>query len=170
MMAKFIYSFSIIFFGLLSGYGVQILVQRGRLNLPMPIDELRKLLQKLALLFINPIAIVGAIWVTSIQDVRLAALPFNGLFALMSGGVLALLAARLLGLEPRKTGAMFGCGSFTNIGSIGALICFVFLGETGFALVPIYKLFEELSYYAVGFPIAKYYSIGGKEERITQRL
>jgi len=146
------------------------LFQRGLLNLPMPIDELRKLLQKLALLFINPIAIVGAIWVTSIQDVRLAALPFNGLFALMSGGVLALLAARLLGLEPRKTGAMFGCGSFTNIGSIGALICFVFLGETGFALVPIYKLFEELSYYAVGFPIAKYYSIGGKDERITQRL
>ena len=108
MMAKFIYSFSIIFFGLLSGYGVQILFQRGLLNLPMPIDELRKLLQKIALLFINPIAIVGAIWVASIQDVRLAALPFNGLFSLMSGGVLALLAARLLGLEPRKTGAMFG--------------------------------------------------------------
>ncbi len=104
--------------------------QRGLLNLPMPIDELRKLLQKIALLFINPIAIVGAIWVASIQDVRLAALPFNGLFSLMSGGVLALLAARLLGLEPRKTGAMFGCGSFTNIGSIGALVCFVFLGET----------------------------------------
>lgn len=170
MMAKFIYSFSIIFFGLLSGYGVQILFQRGLLNLPMPIDELRKLLQKIALLFINPIAIVGAIWVASIQDVRLAALPFNGLFSLMSGGVLALLAARLLGLEPRKTGAMFGCGSFTNIGSIGALVCFVFLGETGFALVPIYKLFEELSYYAVGFPIAKYYSIGGKDEQITHRL
>ena len=170
MMAKFIYSFSIIFLGLLSGYGVQILVQRGRLNLPVPIDELRKLLQKTALLFINPIAIVGAIWVASIQDVRLAALPFNGLFALISGGILALIAARLLRLEPRKTGAMFCCGSFTNIGSIGALICFIFLGETGFALVPIYKLFEELSYYAVGFPIAKYYSIGGKDERITQRL
>lgn len=170
MMTKFIYSFSIIFFGLLSGYIIQILAQRGRLALPMPIDELRKLLQKIALLFINPIAIVGAIWVVSIQDVRLAALPVIGLFALLSGGVLALLAARLLALEPRKTGAMFGCGSFTNIGSIGALVCFVFLGETGFALAPIYKLFEELSYYSVGFPIAKYYSSSAKDENKTQRL
>ncbi|NNL43058.1 MAG: hypothetical protein HKO79_11255 [Desulfobacterales bacterium] len=97
-------------------------------------------------------------------------LPFNGVFALLSGGILALLAARLLALEPRKTGAMFGCGSFTNIGSIGALVCFVFLGETGFALVPIYKLFEELSYYSIGFPIAKYYSSSDKDEQITQRL
>jgi predicted permease len=169
-MAKFIYSFSIIAFGLLSGYCIQILVQRGRLYLPMPIDDLRKLLQKTALLFVNPIAIVGAIWVVSINNVRLAALPFTGLFALLSGGILALLAARLLALEPRKAGAMFGCGSFTNIGSIGALICFVFLGETGFALVPIYKLFEELSYYSVGFPIAKYYSSSGKDEQISQRL
>jgi len=169
-MDKFIYSFSIIFFGLLSGYCVQILVQRGRLCLPLPIDDLRKLLQKIALLFVNPVAIVGAIWVVSIRDLRLVALPFNGLFALLCGGVLALLAARLLALEPRKTGAMFGCGSFTNIGSIGALICFVFLGETGFALVPIYKLFEELSYYSVGFPIAKYYSGSGKDEQISQRL
>jgi len=170
MIAKFIYSFSIIFFGLLSGYGVQFLVQRGRLNLPMPIDDLRKLLQKIALLFVNPIAITGAIWVVSIQDMRLAALPIIGVFALLSGGVLALLAARLLALEPSKTGAIFGCGSFTNIGSIGALICFVVLGENGFALVPIYKLFEELTYYAVGFPIAKYYSSSAKDEQISQRL
>jgi len=170
MINKFIYSFSIILFGLLSGYGIQILVQRGRLALPMAIDDLRKLLQKIALLFINPIAIVGAIWVVSIQDMRLVTLPFIGLFALLAGGVLALLAARSLALEPRKTGAMFGCGSFTNIGSIGALICFVFLGETGFALVPIYKLFEELSYYSVGFPIAKYFSSSAKDEQIGQRL
>lgn len=169
-MAKFAYSFSIILFGLLSGYCVQILVQRGRLHLPMSIDELRKLLQKIALLFINPVAIIGAIWVVSVQDVRLVALPFIGLFALISGGVLGLIVARLLALEPRKTGAMFGCGSFTNIGSIGALVCFVFLGETGFALVPIYKLFEELSYYTVGFPIAKYYSSSGKDEKISRRL
>ncbi|NNL78788.1 MAG: hypothetical protein HKO68_20850 [Desulfobacterales bacterium] len=170
MIAKFIYSFSIILFGLLAGYGVQILVQSGHLHLPMPIDNLRKLLQKIALLFINPIAIIGAIWAVNIQNLRIVFLPFNGVFALLSGGILALLAARLLALEPRKTGAMFGCGSFTNIGSIGALVCFVFLGETGFALVPIYKLFEELSYYSIGFPIAKYYSSSDKDEQITQRL
>jgi predicted permease len=170
MIAKFAYSFGIILFGLLSGYVVQILVQRSRLHLPIPIDQLRLLLQKIALLFVNPIAIVGAIWIVSIQDVRLVALPFNGVIAILSGGALALLAARILSLEPHKTGAIFGCGCFTNIGSIGALVCFVVLGEAGFALAPIYKLFEELTYYSVGFPIAKYYSSSVDDEPVSRRL
>ncbi|HHP7234883.1 MAG TPA: AEC family transporter [Desulfobacterales bacterium] len=157
-MSKFIYSFGIIVFGLGLGYGLQVLNRSGRLRLPLPIEDLRKLLQKVALLGLNPVAIVGAIWIVSIQDAGLIALPFVGLLALVSGGLLALGASRMMRLAPAKTGALFCCGSFTNIGSIGALICFVFLGEAGFALVPIYKLFEEVSYYSIGFPIAKFYS------------
>ena len=66
---------------------------------------------------------------------------------------------------------MFICGAFTNIGSIGALICYVFLGEEGFALVPVYKLFEQLIYYAVGFPIAKSFSNNTiKKENIISQL
>ncbi len=161
-MSKFIYSFGIIVFGLASGYAIQMLHRSGRLPLPLPIDELRKWLQKIALLGLNPVAIVGAIWIVRIEDAGLIALPFIGFFALLAGGVLALAAARLLQLGPKKTGAIFGCGSFTNIGSIGMLVCFVFLGEAGFALVPIYKIFEEVFYYSVGFPIAKYYSGAGQ--------
>jgi predicted permease len=141
-MSKFIYSFGIIIFGLALGYLVQTLVNRSLIKLPIPIDDLRKLLQKLALLFLNPVAIVGAIWLVSIKSAGLIALPFVGLFALLTGGALALGAARMLKMAPKKTGAIFGCGSFTNIGAVGALICFVFLGEMGFALVAIYKLFE----------------------------
>ena len=159
-MYKFVYSFSIIIFGLALGYVIQVLVNRQIVKLPLPIDRLRKYLQYTALLFVNPVAIVGAIWIVNIQNMRIAALPLIGLFALVMGGLLALGTAKLLRLTPEKTGAMYGCGSFTNIGSIGALICFVFLGEPGFALVPIYKLFEEVSYYGIGFPIAKYYSSG----------
>ena len=169
-MSKFIYSFGIILFGLSLGYLIQILVKRDRIKLPIDLDALRILLQRIALLFVNPIAIVGAIWVVNIKNVRLVALPFNGFFALLIGGILALGVSRMLQLEPKKAGAMFGCGSFTNIGSIGAMVCFVFLGEKGFALVPIYKLFEELSYYAIGFPIAKYYSSRTTEERISDRI
>ena len=169
-MAKFAYSFGIIVFGLVLGYCVQILVNRKLINLPMPIDDLRKLLQKFALLFLNPVAIVGAIWVVSIKNVSLFALPFVGLFALLAGGALALGFARMLKMAPEKTGALYGCGSFTNIGSIGALICFIFIGETGFALVPIYKIFEELSYYSIGFPIAKYYSRSAREEKALDRI
>jgi hypothetical protein len=169
-MSKFIYSFSVILFGLFLGYITQILASRELIRLPLPIDGLRKLLQRIALLFLNPIAVIGAIWVVSLKDITLVALPFIGLFALLAGGAIALGIARMFKFGPQKTGSMYVCGAFTNIGSIGSLICFVFLGEMGFALVPIYKLFEELSYYAIGFPIAKYYSGSTTAERIADRL
>jgi hypothetical protein len=157
-MTQFAYSLSIIAFGLLLGYFTQLASSRGLIRLPLSIEELRKSLQRIALLFVNPVAILGAVWVVNINSIRLAALPFVGVLALLAGGAFALIAANILKLSDRKKGALFSCGSFTNIGSIGALVCFVVLGEPGFALVPIYKLFEEVSYYAVGFPIAKYYS------------
>ena len=169
-MSEFIYSFGIILFGLSLGYMTQILVRRERIRLPIDIDALRILLQRIALLVVNPIAVVGAIWVISLKNATLIALPFVGLFALLAGGGIALVIARMFKLTPQKTGSMYVCGAFTNIGSIGALVCFVFLGEKGFALVLIYKLFEELSYYAIGFPIAKYYSSSTKEERIRDNL
>ncbi len=169
-MTKFIYSFSIILFGLSLGYLIQILARRGRIRLPLDIDTLRLWLQRVALLLINPVAVVGAIWVVSLKNTALAALPFVGLFALLSGGAIALGVARMFKMSPQKTGSMYVCGAFTNIGAIGALICFVFLGEKGFALVLIYKLFEELSYYAIGFPVAKYYSSSFRRESITDHL
>ena len=155
-MSKLMLSLGIIVVGLALGYTIQHLSRTGRLQLTVPLDTLRKALQKTALLFILPVTVMGAIWVVDVQSVSIAALPLIGVGAITLGGVLALGAARLLRLAPRQTGALIPCGSFTNIGSIGALICYVYLGEKGFALVPIYKLFEELTYYTVGFPIAKF--------------
>jgi len=162
-MSKFLFSFSIIAFGLWFGYFIQILSRKRKVTFPIGVDRLRKLLQKLALLFFMPVTVLGAIWIVNIKAARIALLPFIGFFAIFLGGVLAIVASRLLRLEPRKTGALFACGSFTNIGSIGSLICYVFLGEVGFALVPIYKLFEEITYYSIGFPITKLYSAGGSK-------
>ena len=158
VISKLIYSFSLILFGLLVGYAIQILADRWINRLPISIEVLRKWLQRTALLFVNPVAILGAVWIVRIHDIGLAFLPFIGLFAIVAGGVWALMASWLLGHGPKKTGSLFCCGAFTNIGSIGALLCFIFLGEPGFALVPIYKLFEEFSYYSIGFPVARYYS------------
>ena len=42
--------------------------------------------RSIALLFLNPVAIVGAIWIVNIRNVRIAAFPFLGLFALILGG------------------------------------------------------------------------------------
>lgn len=166
-MIQLIFSMSIIASGLALGYIVQQLVRMEKLRLPFSLDQLRKSLQKTALLFVLPITITGAIWVAQIERAAIAALPLLCIGALMLGGACALLAARFLKLPPHQGGAIYGCGSFTNIGAIGALICFIFLGEAGFALVPIYKIFEELIYYAVGFPIAKYHSTTGKDRQAT---
>ncbi len=164
---KFSYSFGIIIFGLSLGYILQMAIVQGKLALPISIERLRKFLQKFALLVLNPVAIIGAVWVVAISSVKLVTIPFVGLLALCLGGLLSLGVASVMKLEPRKKGALFGCGSYTNIGSIGALICFVFLGEPGFALVPLYKIFEEVYYYSVGFPIAKYYSAVEAEKEAT---
>jgi predicted permease len=169
-MSKFIYSLGIILFGLSLGYVVRLLSERAGFPLPVPVDRVRKSLQRAALLFVNPVAVAGAVWIVNIESVRLAALPFIGLFAILAGGLFALALARFLHLGPKKTGAMICCGSFTNMGSIGTLVCFVFLGEAGFALVPIYRLFEELCYYSIGFPIAKYYSGSRENGRGSERI
>ena len=170
-MLKLVFSLSIISFGLTLGYIIQILAQRGSIQLPIGLEELRKLLQKIALLFFNPIAFLGAIWIIKIDNLRIVALPFIGVFALLLGGLLALAVAKSYKLTRKEIGSLYTCGSFTNIGSIGGLVCFIFLGEVGFALVPFYKLFEEVVYYAIGFPIAKFYSTESTEsETILFRL
>jgi len=50
---KFIYSFAIIFTGLLLGYVTQILAGHKQIAFGVTNDDLRKLLQKAALLIIN---------------------------------------------------------------------------------------------------------------------
>jgi predicted permease len=168
-MLKFFFTFGLIVSGLLIGYGIQTLVRRKVLDLPLPLlDRLRRFLVKLVLLFINPITIVGALWTIRMNDGRLVAFPVLEVFAILLGGFLALWASKILKLERRKTGAMFSCGFFTNTLSIGGLVCFVFLGEMGFALVAFYRIFEEFMYYGVGFPMAKLYSTDTHEKETWQ--
>ena len=66
-MNKLLYSFGIIIFGLALGVTIQALHRNGTLRLPLPIAEIRKLLQKTALLGLLPLAIVGAIWIWTWQ-------------------------------------------------------------------------------------------------------
>ncbi len=164
-MIKFAFTFGLIVAGLSVGYGIQAFVRRKALDLPLPLlDRLRRFLVKLALLFVNPITIVGAIWTLRMNDGRLAAFPFLEVFAILLGGFLALWASKIMQLGPRKTGSMFACGFFTNTLSIGGLICFVFLGEMGYAFVAFYRIFEESIYYGVGFPVARLYSSDTREK------
>ena len=170
-MNRLFFSLALICAGLALGYALQVLDRRGTFRLPLKIADFRKLLQKIALLFFMPISFAGAVWIVSFSDLRVALLPFIGLFALITGGTLGIGLARLLRSPASQTGVLFCCGSFTNIGAIGGLVCFMFLGESGFALVALYKMFEEITYYTVGFPIAKYYSgAGNRDEKFIARM
>lgn len=150
-------SMCLIFFGLAAGYAVQILVSSGKVRLPLPLDVVRKDLQKFVLLFISPVTVVGAIWTMDLGDIRIAVVPFIGILHFLIGGAVAVFVAKILKLGKKETGSFFSCGFFTNIGSIGGLVVYSLLGENGFALVPVYKMLGDLVYYSVGFPVTKYF-------------
>ena len=157
-MQSFITSFSIIIISLLSGYAFNALIVRGLV--PLSVEktaQLRLIMQKTALLGFYPVAFLGAIWVADLSERLYFLLPLIGVAALASGLAYGFAGSRLLRLPPARAGVFTTCTSFTNIGAIGALIAFMLLGEPGFALVPFYKMFEELWNYSILFPIARSY-------------
>ncbi|MBN1449716.1 MAG: hypothetical protein JW963_01760 [Anaerolineales bacterium] len=170
-MDQFIFSSGIIFSGFILGYVAQVLIRKKFIFIPYDIHVLRKALQTIALLFFSPIATLGAVWILNFEDLKIIALPFIGIITLFLGGVFAFLFAKMLRMSQKQTGAYIVCGGFSNIGAIGGLLCYTFLGEAGFALVAIYKLFEEIGYYGFGFPVAKLFSADmGRSESLSVRL
>lgn len=157
----------IVFFSLFLGYVFGRQYEKSYTNL----KSVRIVLQRIALLVINPLAFLGAVWIAPLSNLKIIALPFVAAAAILSGGALALLYCRFKKLGRKQTGALIPVGGFTNIGSIGGIVVFFFLGEAAFSLVPIYKLFEELLYYGIGFPLAKSYSeLGEKNENRLKEL
>lgn len=158
MISRLVLSIALIVVGMAIGYAIQKLAARGASGPAGDLLRPRRALQRIALLVLNPIAFLGAVWVAPLTDLRIALLPLVGLFAIVVGGFLAFLAGRAFHLSRQQQGAYIVSGSFTNIGSVGALLVFLLLGEPAFALVPVYNLFEQFTYYAVGFPIARSFS------------
>jgi len=155
-MGKTAFSFFVIVLSLASGYAFNRAVGRGLVAVDADAAErLRSGMQRVALLLVNPIAFCGAIWVLDLSERRFLALPFIGIAALAVGLALGLAGARALRLPPDRAGVYATCASFTNIGNIGGLVVFMLLGEAAFALIPFYKLLEELWYYSVLFPFAR---------------
>lgn len=115
----------------------------------------QRFLQYLVIFAINPIVFVGVVWVMPFDDTAITTLPFIGAIALVSGGIVAFGVARFRGLSLPRQGTQFISGWFTSLGSIGMLVCYQLLGEPGIVLVPMYRLFEEASYYGVAFPLVR---------------
>ena len=166
-MDRLLLSLILIVSGVCCGYIFQQLVIRDIIKLRHGLTSLKKKIQQITFLSLNPLAILGATWVAKLEDVELIILPVLCLTALGLGGILAYALSRVFNMDNRQTGAYIGCGTFTNIGALGSLFCYMFLGEPGFALVPIYKMFEELTYFAYVFPLVKSFSLSSKHEKTS---
>jgi predicted permease len=164
MVKQLVTSFLIIFISLATGYLIQLLVNKSILSLPFPLEKIRKFLQKSAILFFVPITYIGVYWTMDFHQIKLLLFPLLGIFNLILGGTIAILIARRIHLDNKDTGSFFCCGFFSNLINIGGLTCFLFLGEEGYKLVPLYTLLTQITYYAIGFSIAKYYSMKDKQQ------
>lgn len=169
-MDRLLLTLGIIFVSLTAGYAFRHAVTAGRIRLSGEAVILaRQSLQTTAVFVLIPVSAMLSLWGLPSPDTRLLALPLLGLVAWVWGGALALLFARLLKLDRAQTGSLYCCGTFTNIGAVGSLVCVLFLGESAIALVALYRLCEELFYFSVSFPIARWYSQENDGQRLSFR-
>ena len=162
-MNKLLFTFAVIIVSLVAGYAIQQAARQGRVRLDeTALVSLRRRSQWLALFGCIPLSAMLSLWGLPEPEPRLLALPLLGLASWICGSGLAIALGRLLRLDRARAGSLFCCGAFSNIGAVGSLTCVVFLGESAIALVALYRLFEELFFFGIGMPVARWYGSGGK--------
>lgn len=166
-MGDMISSLLMIFLSLAVGYGAKLLIEKEVLRLPVSIPQIRISFQKLVLVGFIPITVTTSVWIAPIRNLQIIALPFLGITALATGSIIALGYARLMKKNRRDKAIFFISGGFTNMGSLGGLMAFLFLGEAGFALVSFYIFLERIWYFGVGFPYARSCSLKEGEKEST---
>ncbi|MEH6452388.1 MAG: AEC family transporter [Psychromonas sp.] len=157
-MTPIIFISMVIILGFLTG---QIL---GR-QLPEHSPKIRTFTVFIAMRITIPLSVLLAVWQLDIQSWLLAWLPFFGLIFLISGFLIGWLVSKLFKLSDIQHAVVAPAGSFTNIGAVGALVVFVYLGETGLAMLPLFKLFEEVVYFGFLFPYAERFSTLKKRKK-----
>lgn len=169
-MERLLLTLGIIFVSLTAGYACRHAAEAGTLPWrSATLEHARRKMQVLAVFVLIPLSAMLSLWGLPKPDPRLIALPFLGLAAWILGGGIALVAARKLHLDRPQTGSLYCCGTFTNIGAVGGLTSLLFLGENTIALVALYRLCEELYYFSVSFPIARWYSPQNTETKLSFR-
>jgi len=148
---------TIIFISLVIVLGF-LLGQILKRQLPERVDQIRTLTVFIAMRVTIPLSVMLAIWQLDITSWLFAWLPIIGTVFLLCGFLIGWLVSKLFKLKDIQHAVVAPAGSFTNMGAIGSFVVFVYLGESGFALVPLFKLFEEVVYFAFLFPYASKYS------------
>ena len=166
----------VIVIGTFSGYFCQKIIDKKHLLKADTKKNICVFVQKISMLWLVSITYIGSLWVFNIESIiKTLSLPFVGAASTIIGGYSATLIARYYKYNHIDVGSMFGCGFFSNMVTLGGMICFFYLGEEGYALVPIYTFFTRILYFGYGFPKAHMYgdsTIARKEtfEKITEIL
>lgn len=158
-MDRLLLTLTIIFVSLIAG----CLIRRWTSSGSAPLSEsalkaLRLLIQKIAMFGLIPVSAMLSLWGLPSPDPHLLVLPALGLTAWICGGVLAVFFSRRMALSPEKTGSMYCCGTFTNIGAVGCLVAVMQFGEQAIAMASLYRLCEEMFYFGVALPAARSFS------------
>ncbi|TVR02614.1 MAG: hypothetical protein EA403_08600 [Spirochaetaceae bacterium] len=123
------------------------------------------------LLVLQPVAILNAFWRLRLAHAELMVMPVLGVLSLAVGAGTAILCIKLFRLPPFRAGSVLSASMFTNLGVFAALIAFVLYGPLGFSLVQLFRVFEETTYYAVGFPLTQQVGTGPlRDIRFNARL
>ncbi|MBN1501154.1 MAG: hypothetical protein JW982_13415 [Spirochaetes bacterium] len=147
-MSSMILSLILVFCGLSIGYTIRKFSNAD-------FSGIRKKIQIFCLLIIAPVTIVFSVWVAPWKHFEMFSLPFICVLTLALGAGIAFVLAGPLGLDRQQRAVYFVCGGFSNLGSLGGLVCFMLIGEAGYALVAFYLLFERIWYFSAGFSLAK---------------
>ena len=158
-MDRLLLTLTIIFVSLIAG----CLIRQWAGSGPAPVQEsslkaVRLLIQKIAMFGLIPVSAMLSLWGLPSPDPRLLVLPALGLAAWICGGALAVFFSRRMALSPEKTGSMYCCGTFTNIGAVGCLVAVMQFGEQAIAMASLYRLCEEMFYFGVALPVARSFS------------
>ncbi|RRJ83818.1 AEC family transporter [Aestuariirhabdus litorea] len=144
--------FVLIFVVMVAGFTLGQLLFAWR---PETSGRLRNLAVALALRITVPLSILLAIWNLKQLHWALVWLPLIGGAIMLAGFQLGLVVGRQLRMSGAELAVYGPGGGFVNLGALGSLTLFVYLGEPGLALLPLYKLFEELIYFGLLFPYAR---------------
>jgi predicted permease len=112
-------------------------------------------LGKFTLTVIIPYSILTSIWQLPKVEAQLLFLPLVGVGVILFGALVGFSAARWRKLEPKQAGALIPVSTFYNLGALGNLCAFFLFGESGVAIVALYKLCEELIYFGGIYPYTR---------------
>ena len=163
-------TFLVLIVGTFSGYLCQKLMDKNHWITPESKKEISIFLQKLGMLWFVSITYIGSLWIFKIESItKIISMPFVGAVAVIAGGFFAVMMAKYYHYNRIDIGSMFSCGYFANTVTLGGMICFFYLGEEGYALVPLFTFFIRLLYYGLGYPIAHMYAEDFVEQKETTK-